>query len=126
MNDRNAIDPERAAQITERIGETFAFMRDVLDEPAILEEIPDGAEIEIRQVTISGQVYRIVAYRSESGPERWIARTTGQMSPDHIRGHEFSVSIRLSSTVSAEAAMDGVEAALRAAEETDQVAHRIA
>jgi hypothetical protein len=126
MNDPNAIDDERAARITERIGETFDFMRDVLDDPSILNEIPDEAEIEVRQVTISGQIYRIVAYRAESGPERWIARTTGRTSSDTIRGHDFSVSIRLGSTVSVEAALDGVEAALKAAEETDQVAHRIA
>ncbi len=82
MNDPHAIDDERAAQITERIGETFDFMRDVLDDPSILEEIPDGAEIELRNVTIGEHEYHIVAYRSESNPERWIARTTGGSNLD--------------------------------------------
>jgi hypothetical protein len=126
MSNPHVIGSERAAQITKRIGETFDFARDVLDDPSILEEIPDGAEIELRQVVISGQTYNIVAYRSEAGPERWIARTTGRAGSDNHRDRHFSVSIQLHSSVSAEAAMDGVEAALRAAEETDQVAHRIA
>ena len=126
MSQRNAIDDKRAAQITERIGETFEFMRDVLDDPAILEEIPDEAEIELRNVTIGERAYRIVAYRSESSPERWFARTTGRTNLDRSPGLSFWVSIRLVSGVSAEAAMNGVESALRAAAETDKLAHRIA
>jgi hypothetical protein len=126
MNERNAIDDKRAAQITERIGETFDFMRDVLDDPSLLEEIPDESEIELRTVTIGEHPYRIVAYRAESNPQRWIARTTGRSNLDFPRDRRFWVSIRLLSDVSAEAAIDSVESALRAAEETDQLAHRIA
>ena len=126
MRERNAIDDKRAAQITERIGETFAFMRDVLDDPAILEEIPDGAEIELRNVTIGEHGYHIVAYRAESNPERWLARTTGRTNLDLAPHRRFWVSVRLLSGVSAEAAMNSVESALRAAEETDQRAHRSA
>lgn len=126
MSTPHAINDKQAEQITKRIGETFDFARDVLDDPSILEEIPDGAEINIRHVAVSGHTYHIVAYRSESGPERWVARTTGRTSLENVFDRHFSVSIRLHSSVSAEAAMDGVEAALRAAEETDQDAHRIA
>ena len=126
MSERNTIDDKRAAQITERIGETFDFMRDVLDDPSILEEIPDGAEIDVRNVTIGEHAYRIVAYRSESTPERWIARTTGRTNLDLVPDRHFWVSVRLVSGVSADAAMNSVESALRAAEETDQIAHRIA
>ena len=95
MNDSHAIDDKRAAQITERIGETFDFMRDVLDDPAILDEIPDGAEIELRNVTVGEQAYRIVAYRAESGPERWVARTTGQPNPVTALDRNFQVSVQL-------------------------------
>ena len=126
MSERNSIDDRRSAQITERIGETFDFMRDVLDDPAILDEIPAGAEIELRTVTIGDHAYRIVAYRSESDRERWIARTTGRLDQDLARGRRFWVSIRLHSDVSAQAAMNSVESALKAADETDQLAHRIA
>ncbi len=126
MNDPHAVDDERAAQISERIGETFDFMRDVLDDPSILEEIPDGAQIELRNVVIGEQVYHIVAFRSENNPDRWVARTTGRANLGKIHDHHFWVSIRLYSGVSAEAAMDSVESALRAAEATDQRAHRIA
>ncbi len=126
MSERNAIDGKRAALITERIGETFDFMRDVLDDPTILEEIPDGAEIELRNVAIGEHPYRIVAYRSEGNPERWIARTTGQTNLNLARDRRFWVSVQLFSDVSAEAAMDSVESALRAAAEADQIAHRIA
>jgi hypothetical protein len=126
MSDRNAIDDQRAAQITERIGETFDFMRDVLDDPSLLDEIPDEAEIELRNVTVGEHAYRIVAYRSESDPERWIARTTRHSHPASGHDRQFWVSVRLLSGVSAEAAMNSVESALRAAEETDQLAHRIA
>lgn len=126
MNDSHAIGLERMAQITERIGETFDFARDVLDDPTILDEIPDGAEIELRHVTIHDQTYHVVAYRAGAESERWVARTTGRTRLDGIPDRHFWVSIRLGSGVSAEAAMDGVESALRAAEEADQVAHRIA
>lgn len=126
MSSHNAIDDARAAKITERIGETFDFMRDVLDDPSLLQEIPDEAEIELRNVTVGEDEYRIVAYRSGSAPDRWIARTTGHTNRDSSRAHRFWVSVRLLSGVSAEAALNSVESALRAAEETDQLAHRIA
>ncbi|MDQ3225285.1 MAG: hypothetical protein M3Q50_01460 [Chloroflexota bacterium] len=126
MSDSNALDRQRIAQITERIGETFDFARDVLTDPSILEEIPDGVEIELRTVSIHEQIYHIVAYRSENEPECWIARTTERTNLGKVRDRHFWVSIRLRSGVSAEAAMDSVESALRAAEESDQVSHRIA
>ena len=126
MSDPNAIDRERAAQITQRIGETFDFARDVLNDPTILDEIPDGAEIVNRNVTVQDQVYHIVAYRDDREREQWIARTTGTTSPGSTRDRRFWISIRLHSGVSAQAAMDSVESALRAANETDLVSHRIA
>ncbi len=126
MSDSNTLDRERTAQITDRIGETFDFARDVLHDPSILDEIPDGAELGLRNVTVQEQTYHIVAYRSESEPACWIARTTGRTNPGRVRDRHFWVSIRLQSDVSAEAAMDSVESALRTAEETDQVSHRIA
>ncbi|MGH8010683.1 MAG: hypothetical protein ACREQ3_27130 [Candidatus Binatia bacterium] len=126
MSDSNGIGREKSAQITERIGETFDFARDVLNDPTILEEIPDGAEIGLRNVTIQEQIYHIVAYRPEGESNRWVARTTGRTNPGKVRDRHFWVSIRLRSDISAEAAMDSVESALRAAEESDQVARRIA
>lgn len=126
MSDSNAINRERTAQITERIGETFDFARDVINDPTILDEIPDGAEIGLRNITIREQIYHVVAYHAESEPERWVARTTGRTNLGKIRDRSFWITVSAKSDVSAKAAMDIVESALRAAEETDQVSRRIA
>lgn len=126
MNRRNTFDPERIAQINERIRETFDFARDVIDDPTILDDMPDVADIDLRNVTVDSHTYHIVAYRSKSDPDRWVARTTGRTNVGKHRDRHFWISIRLESNVSAEAAMDTVESALRAAEESEQVSHRIA
>jgi hypothetical protein len=126
MSDATEFNAEQAAQITERIGETFDFVRDVLNDPTILEDIPDGANLDLRNVTIQDHIYHIVAYPAAGGTNRWIARTTGATNVDESHDRQFSVSIRLLSDLSAEAAMDSVESALRAAAQRDQAARRIA
>jgi hypothetical protein len=126
MKHPHTIDDERAALISQRIGETFDFVRDVIEDPAILEEIPDGSEIDIRHVMIDSHVYHIVAFRSESDSERWIARTTGRSIVDDSSDRRLSMLIRLESDISAKAAMDSVESALQAAAVSNQIAHQIA
>jgi hypothetical protein len=41
MSDRRNIDPEEAAEVTRRIGQAFDFAQDVIDDPSVLQQIPD-------------------------------------------------------------------------------------
>lgn len=126
MNRHDTLDAERIANINQRIRETFDFARDVIADPAILEEIPDGAEIDLRTLFVDEQSYRVVTFRSESDPVRWVALASAQTSGDQARGRNGCVSIRRESAVSAEAAIDAAESALRSAAESAPAANRIA
>jgi hypothetical protein len=75
------ISPSQVAQITERIGHTFDFVRDVLETPEILEEIPDGAVLYTRAVNWRGECLHLVAHRAEGETSNWVARVT---APAHI------------------------------------------
>jgi hypothetical protein len=75
------ISPSQAAQITERIGHTFDFVRDVLETPEILDEIPDGAVLYTRAVDWRGECLHLVAHRVEGKAGDWVARVT---APAHI------------------------------------------
>lgn len=81
MSTRHVISPSQAAQIEERIGQTFEFVKDVLETPEILEEIPDGAVLYTRTVDWRGECLHLVAHLAEGEPERWVARVT---APAHI------------------------------------------
>ena len=126
MSRHRHLEPEQIAQINERIRETFDFARDVIDDPTILEAIPDGAEIDTPHVIIDTHVYHIVAFRSDRDPDIWVARTTGRSNGDESAGGPSSMLIRLESDISAKAAMDSVESALQAAVRSDHLAHQIA
>ena len=41
MSDSDDIDDAQATQIDQRLGQAFAFVRDMVDAPAVLDEIPD-------------------------------------------------------------------------------------
>lgn len=76
MSDHN-IDPERAALITKRMGQAFAFARDVIDAPSILDEIPDGSMLLFRDVEFQGEQVRLTAHPTSDRPGWWTARVTG-------------------------------------------------
>lgn len=72
----HSIDPERAALITKRMGQAFAFARDVIDAPSILEEIPNGSMLLFRDVEYHGEQVRLTAHPSPDRPGWWTARVT--------------------------------------------------
>ena len=76
MND-HTIDPARAALISKRISQAFAFARDVIDAPRLLEEIPDGSTLLFRDVTFRGECLRLAAHPSPDRSGWWTARVTG-------------------------------------------------
>jgi hypothetical protein len=77
MTDRRDIDPEQAAQITERIGQTFNFVRDAIANPRMLEEIPSGSMLRFRDVFSEGQRIRLTAFLPKQPGAQWDARVTG-------------------------------------------------
>lgn len=73
----HSIDPQRAALITKRMTQAFAFARDVIDAPVLLEEIPDGATLLFRDIEFRGEQMRLTAHPSPERPGWWTARVTG-------------------------------------------------
>lgn len=73
----HTIDPDRAALITKRMAQAFAFARDVIDAPRLLEDIPDGATLLFRDVEFQGEQVRLTAHSSPDRPGWWTARVTG-------------------------------------------------
>ncbi len=71
------IDPDLAALITKRMAHAFAFARDVIDAPAILEEIPDGSTLLFRAVEFQGEELRLTAHPWPDRPGWSTARVTG-------------------------------------------------
>ena len=76
MNDDD-MTPAQVAQIDKRIAQAFDFMRDVIDDPRTLEEIPDGSRLAFRDVVIQQTRVRLTAYAAKDSPGYWIARVTG-------------------------------------------------
>ena len=77
MNDSDDVNDAQAAQIDQRLGQAFAFMRDMIDAPAVLDEIPDGTRLFFRDVVWQGQQLRLTAHPSSERPGWWTARITG-------------------------------------------------
>jgi hypothetical protein len=77
MSHLQRIDPAQAAIITKRLGQAFDFVRDMLADPASLDEIPTGAELVFRDVQVGDVQFHLTAYVSPPGSNRWIARVTG-------------------------------------------------
>lgn len=76
MSDQS-IPPERAKLIGKRIAQAFAFARDVIDAPVLLEKIPDGSTLLFRDVMFQGLSLRLTAHPSQNHPGWWTARVTG-------------------------------------------------
>jgi hypothetical protein len=109
MIDQDDIAPERAALISKRIGQTFNFARDVIDDPRTLEVIPSGSQLTFRDVEIADRRFRLVAYRLPEPEARWAARLTGSAKTGGETGHGFMIPASIESDVSAEAALDAFE-----------------
>ena len=80
MSDHGDIDPVQAARMTRRIGQTFDFMRDVIDDPRTLEEIPNGSVLFFRDVIIDQTAFHLTAYATNTNAGLWTARVTGPTS----------------------------------------------
>lgn len=69
MNDPASNETDRA------ITQAFAFLRDVIDDPGVIDAIPDGASVAIRECSIGGHRIRLVAAQAPDGGS-WEARAT--------------------------------------------------
>jgi hypothetical protein len=69
--------PEQVATIDHRLDQTFAFIRDVVDDPVILGEIPSGSRLRFRDVAIGEEMIRLTAYPDVGPAWSWTARVTG-------------------------------------------------
>jgi hypothetical protein len=77
MNVQRDIDDEQAAVIDQRIGQGFAFLRDVLAAPSIVDEIPSGSTLAYHDVAIGQGEVRLTAFHAPDS-DRWGVRVTGQ------------------------------------------------
>lgn len=68
--------PAEAAQISERIGQAFDFLLDVLADPAIVDDIPDGSTLRFSEVMIGEVTFHLTAFLGENPPWPWTARVT--------------------------------------------------
>lgn len=69
--------PEQEATIDQRLDQAAVFMQDVLDDPAILADIPDGSVLRFSNVTIGSVDFRLTAYADSHVSHTWTALVTG-------------------------------------------------
>lgn len=125
MNQHDDIDDARATLIDQRISQAFDFLADVIDDPDVLETIPDGATLAFRDVAIRRYRFRLTAYRPPGSGEGWMARVTGYTRSGSRNGakarpvengphppHGIGVP-DIQTRETAMAALDALEAALR-------------
>lgn len=119
----SGIDPTDLA-----IDQAFAFMKAVLDNPAILDVLPDDATLSFRAVDIAGHAFQLTAALARGG-ECWVARPTTYAvaadapvldRPDVGDGATGRIGAGIAAEFRAEgnsapAALDALEAILRAA-----------
>jgi hypothetical protein len=70
------IDDHRAKTIDQRIRQSFAFAQDVVENPSILEEIPDGSTLAFLDTETAGSHVRLTASRRANIDAKWTARAT--------------------------------------------------
>ncbi len=80
MSEHRTYTPDQEAQITQRIGQAFDFLSDVLADPSILDDIPTESTLHFSEVLIGDTVFHLTAYPDAPTaywPVRWTARVTG-------------------------------------------------
>jgi hypothetical protein len=77
MSGQRDIDDEESRAIDTRLGQGFAFLRDVLADPSLVDEIPSGATLSYRDVAIGQGEVRLTAFRAPDSV-RWAVRVSGQ------------------------------------------------
>ena len=134
MNYRDGIDPARAAQITERIDQGFDFVRDVVDNPRILETIPHESMLMFLCISHRERTMRLTAYLPKYPGARWGARVTGvaptavpvasPQSDSQAPRDDVERLPRVDGYDTAEAALDALEAGIGDAEKSGPVNRR--
>jgi hypothetical protein len=113
MNDEHhPINPDQAERITREIAQTFEFLGDVIDNPRILGQIPDGSALSFRDVHIEGHAFRLTAYRSPR-MRQWAARVTGMVGDGQSNGLVQTDLPRPVRGATDAAALDALETRLR-------------
>ncbi len=118
---------EQIATIDLRLDQAFAFFRDVLDNPALLEEIPGGSALRFTDVVIGDAAFRLTAYPDDGPNWAWTAKVTGPadkalIGRERADASRFGTEEKRGSTSTpvghghtAEEALSALEAKLRAA-----------
>ena len=81
---------EQAAEVDHGIERFGEFMRDVLRQPTIVDDIPDGSTLTLRRLILplDSQPVRLTAFRPKQA-ERWSIRVTGfgdqESAPEYPR-----------------------------------------
>ena len=107
IEDKIAYIRAQAPTITRRLQQGSEFLRDVLDDPRILEEIPTGATLHFRDVTMDQGQVRLTAYHTPEMAD-WMARVTGVSGEVVAERPPFAAS-----GPTAEAALDALETEVR-------------
>jgi hypothetical protein len=81
MKNSNTFSDAEVTQIDQRIGQSFAFMRDVLDDPSLLDEIPSGSTLAFRDIVLLRDYVRLTVFRP--------ATSTADWRVFHVRGTLF-------------------------------------
>ena len=136
MTGPHDLDPARVTQITERIDQGFDFIRDVIDNPEILETIPHESMLMFRNVSRRGRTIRLTAYLPKQPDARWGARVTGMtpiavpvaspLSESHTPLDALNRLPRVTGHDTAEAALDALETEIAAGEQSGPVTRRAA
>lgn len=80
MSERRRHTPGESAQITANMRTAFAFMQDLIDDPASMALIPDNSTITVRDVRVQGDRFRLAAYRPSESNGPWSSRVTSYLS----------------------------------------------
>jgi hypothetical protein len=114
MSNHPDIDPRREAEITKRLGQAFDFIRDAIESPQTLENIPDGSRLAFRDTEAAGYLLRLTAARRPDGDAEWTARITGYAkTPETPAGGKLQIDFAAVETgATAEAALDALVACI--------------
>lgn len=82
-------DVGRNGQVEDRFDELYRFLRDVIDDPAPLDRIPDNSTLEFRTVEINRQRIQLTAHRRSGSDEQWTARVTSWDSQGGLEQDRF-------------------------------------
>jgi hypothetical protein len=121
MRGLDNVDETTVTLVDRRLAQGFQFMRDVLENPALNELIPDSAELVFRDVPIGEVDVRLTAYPAPDGADRWEARITGPA--ELVLQDSGPVGIETTIGETPERALDALETSIRAAVADRKVWH---